>query len=271
MSIRRFNQKMIPLKEMRILLLIFLLFMNNTIQAQLPMVKSGVFHWDELPQKTSAERVGRKIMEGSSTYFEFLEIHATTQIKGAKPSPPHTQENIEEVLIVKEGLMKMTMDGESKTLPAGSVILIPPLVEQSLENIGDGPLTYYVMMFKSKKPMDIERSNAAGGKMFINYDELEVKENARGSRIHYFERATATCEKFEMHVTQLNEKGPSHQPHAHKDTEIILVIEGETEMTIDGKKYEGKAGDLYLMNANEMHGISNAGNTPAKYFAFRWY
>jgi (S)-ureidoglycine aminohydrolase len=256
---------------MRILLLILLLFMNNTVQAQLPLVKSGVYHWEDLPKKVSSERVGRKIMEGSSTHFEFLEIHATTQIKGAKPSPPHTQKEIEEVLIVKEGLMKMTMDGENKILPAGSVILIPPLVEQSLENVGDGPLTYYVMMFKSKKTMNIKRGDLAGGKLFINSDDLEVLSTANGSRVGYLERPTAMCEKFEMHVTQLNEKGPSHTPHSHVDTEIILVIKGETEMLIDGNKYQGKAGDLYLMHSNETHGISNASDSSAKYFAFRWY
>jgi len=240
-------------------------------KAQLTSVESGVYVWDNLPKKEGTERVGRKIMEGSSPHFEFLEIHATTQAKGAKPSPSHTQKDIEEVLIVKEGLMKMTMDGESKELPAGSVILIPPLVEQSLENIGDGPLTYYVMMFRSKKSMDLERSNVAGGKLFLNYDDLIFETTAKGGRLHYFERPTAMCEKFEMHVTQLNDKGPSHKPHSHLDTEIILVIEGETEMTIDGNIYHGVAGDLYLMQSNEMHGISNIGITPAKYFAFRWY
>jgi quercetin dioxygenase-like cupin family protein len=239
--------------------------------AQDPGVESGVYVWNELPKREGGQRISRKIMEGSSPHFEFLEIHATTQSKGAKPSPPHTQKDIEEILIVKEGLMKMTMDGQSKELPAGSVILIPPLVEQSLENIGDGPLTYYVMMFRAKKPMNLERSTKAGGKMFLNSNELITEKTARGSRIHYFERQTAMCEKLEMHVTQLNDKGPSHKPHTHIDSEIILVIEGETQMSIDGKTYQGKAGDLYLMKSNEIHGISNIGDGSAKYFAFRWY
>ena len=64
-------------------------------------VKSGVYKWDSLPIKQGDQRVGRKIMEGSSPYFSFLEIHATTQEKGALPGKPHTQENIEEIVIVK--------------------------------------------------------------------------------------------------------------------------------------------------------------------------
>ena len=250
--------------------IILLLF---AIMLQLPSeeITSGVYKWDDLPVKRSAEREGRKIMEGTSPHFDFLEIHATTQIKGAKPAPPHAQEDIEEVIIVKEGTMKFTMDGEEAILGPGSVILIPPLAMQALQNVGDGPLTYYVMMFRAKKPMNMERVNKAGGHLFVDADQLEMKPTSKGGRIHYFDRPTAMCEKFEMHVTQLNEKGPSHAPHKHVDSEIILVIEGETEMTIDGKNYQGSAGDLYFINSEEMHGIRNVSDKPCKYFAFRWY
>jgi (S)-ureidoglycine aminohydrolase len=78
------------------------------------------------------------------------------------------------------------------------------------------------------------------------------------------------CENFEMHLTQLNKKGPSHDPHSHFHSEMILVIEGQTEMTIAGKNYRGTAGDLFLMKSNEIHGISNIGDTPCRYFAFGW-
>jgi quercetin dioxygenase-like cupin family protein len=78
------------------------------------------------------------------------------------------------------------------------------------------------------------------------------------------------CENFEMHITELKSKGPSHAPHSHIDTEIILIIEGETEITIDGKNYKASAGDFYIMNSNEMHGVSNSLDSSCKYFAFKW-
>ncbi len=242
-----------------------------TVLAQLPEVSSGVYEWDKLPARQNGLRTSRKIMEGSSPHFEFLEVHATTQEAGAKPAPPHTQKDIEEILIVKEGSMKFTMNQESKILNAGSVIVIPPLAEQSLENVGDGPLTYYVFMFRSKKPMNIQRSTDAGGAMMLDRKDLEFKTNAKGGRINYFDRPTAMCEKLEMHVTQLNLKGPSHVPHTHIDSEFIILTEGTASMHIDGKEFLGKAGDLFLMKSNELHGISNTSDEPCKYFAFRWY
>jgi (S)-ureidoglycine aminohydrolase len=239
--------------------------------AQLKEVETGVYKWEELPKKESPQRIGRKILEGRSPYFSFLEIHATTQEKGAKPAPPHTQENIEELIIVKEGLMKMTIDGVSEVLEAGSAVIIPPLTEQSMENVGDGPLTYYVFMYTSKKPMDIERNKKAGGALFLNVNSLMEKKSKKGSSSPYFNRSTAMCEKFEMHATRLNERGPSHEPHSHIDSEIILVVEGQTQMTIDGKEYSGEAGDLYFIPSNEFHGIANVGDQPCQYYALRWH
>ena len=116
----------------------------------------------------------------------------------------------------------------------------------------------------------MERSVQAGGTLLLNYDSLAYKEaNNKGTR-KYFDRPTAMCENYEMHITYLKEKGPSHSPHQHVDTEIILIIDGETEMTIDGKTYKAGPGDLYIAESGKMHGIGNASEKPCSYFAFKW-
>ena len=238
--------------------------------SQLKPVESGVIHWADLLAKKSDKREGRKIAEGTTNEFEYFEIHATTQEKGATPRPAHTQKDIEEMIIIKEGTMKCTIGTKTAVLGAGSVLLIPPLESQNFENTGDGPLTYYVFMFRSKKPMNMERSTQAGGALLLNYDSLSYKEaNNKGTR-KYFDRPTAMCENYEMHITYLKEKGPSHAPHQHLDTEIILIINGNTEMMIDGKNYTAGPGDLYLAESGKLHGISNASEKPCSYFAFKW-
>jgi len=248
--------------------LISILAMNSS--AQLPPVGSGVFHWADLPVKKSDQRESRKLVEGTTYEFDYFEIHATTQEKGAKPRPPHVQKDREELIIVKEGTMQCTIGNKTAVLGPGGVVLIPPLEMQSFENIGDGPLTYYVFVFRSKKPMDIERSNKAGGALLLNADSLEFKKTERGGTRKYFDRATAMCENFEMHVTQLDKEGASHAPHQHIATEIILIIDGNTSMTIDGTTYTAGPGDLYIMESGKMHGISNASAKPCSYFAFKW-
>lgn len=233
-------------------------------------VESGVYKWSEYPAKPGKQRESRIFLEGSSPHFEYLKIHATTQFPGAKPSKAHANEEFEECIIVKEGRMKVTIEGQSRILEAGGVVLLMPQQKHSLENVGTTNLSYYVMKYKSKKKMDITRGIASGGSLMLNADSLTFKPSSRGGGRAYFDRPTAMCERFEMHVTQLNNKGPSHQPHAHEETEIILLISGETEMTIDGKEYQGSAGDFYFMDSQLLHGVRNATDKPCAYFAFKW-
>jgi len=125
-------------------------------------------------------------------------------------------------------------------------------------------------MFRAKKGMNMERSKKAGGALLLNYDSLTYTEaNNKGTR-KYFDRPTAMCDNYEMHITYLKVKGPSHAPHQHVDTEIILIIDGESEMMIDGRNYKAGPGDLYIAESGKLHGISNATDKPCSYFAFKW-
>jgi quercetin dioxygenase-like cupin family protein len=238
--------------------------------AQLQPVGSDVFHWNELPVKKDKQREGRKILEGTTAEFSYFEIHATTQEKGAIPRPPHAQDSIEEVIIIKEGKLKCTIGDQTAELGPGSVLIIPPHEMQIFENTGDGPVTYYVLMFRSRKPMDMERSKKAGGTLLVNADTLAYTEKEGKGTNKYFDRPTAMCSNYEMHITTLTTKRPSHAAHQHVDTEIILVIEGDVEMKIDGKDYKGGPGDLFIAESGKMHGIANATDKACKYFAFKW-
>ena len=256
---------------MKIRLFLALCLLSLPAFAEIQAVKSGVYRWSDFPAKAKNDRESRKILEGSSPHFEYLKIHATTQYVGAEPNKPRANKEFEEVIIVKEGLMKATIEGKSTIMGAGSVVVLLPEQMHSLQNVGDTPLTYYVMKYRAKKPVKIERGIAQGGSMMLDINQLPLEASKRGGKRHYFDRATAMCERFEMHVTQLHRKGPSHKPHKHIETEIILVISGDTEMTIDGKEYTGSAGDFYFMDSQLMHGVRNATDAPATYFAFKWH
>src|SRR5215467_14192654 len=160
---------------MKILVTSFFHIIAMNLFAQLQPVTSGAFHWNDLPVTKSDQREGRKIAEGTTKEFDYFEIHATTQEKGAIPRPPHAQKDREELIIVREGSLKCTIGDQVKTIGPGGVLLIPPLEMQALENVGNGPLTYYVFVFRSRKPMDIERSKKAGGILIVNADTLDFK------------------------------------------------------------------------------------------------
>ncbi|HZI24093.1 MAG TPA: cupin domain-containing protein [Chryseolinea sp.] len=255
---------------MKFVLITILYFMSLATMAQLKPVNSGVYKWAEHPVTKSDDRESRKILEGTSTHLEYFSIHATTQFPGAKPSTAHTNDDIEECLIIKEGLMKMTVEGKSTVLGFGGVILLMPKQMHSVQNVGDSNLTYYVLRYRSKKKMDLQRGQIGGGTLMLNVDSLVFKPSARGGMRAYFDRPTTMCERFEMHTTLLNVKGPSHNPHSHVETEIVLVLSGKTEMTIDGKEYSGTTGDFYFIESQLMHGVRNASNDPCSYFIMIW-
>ena len=53
-------------------------------------------------------------------------------------------------------------------------------------------------------------------------------------------------------------------------TVVILMIDGETEIIIDGKTYKAGPGDFYIIESGELHGVANATDKPCSYFAFKW-
>ncbi|WPR77201.1 cupin domain-containing protein [Algoriphagus sp. NG3] len=255
---------------MKSIFIYLICFMPLTTIAQLNPIKSGLYRWSDHKVISNGDRTGRPVFEGTSPHFEYLEMHATTQEVGADPSTAHANEDIEEILIVKEGLMQVTIEEESTVLAANGVISLMPQQMHSLSNVGDSPLTYFVIRYKARKPMDISRGIASGGSLVINADSLKFQPNDRGGSRSYFDRSTAMCERLEMHTTTLEGKGPSHEPHAHTESEIILMISGETVMTIDGKEYHATSGDFYFIEPQLLHGIRNVTDQPTSYFAFKW-
>jgi (S)-ureidoglycine aminohydrolase len=68
------------------------------------------------------------------------------------------------------------------------------------------------MKYRSQLPMDKDRGKEAGGSLVIDWNELPFNPHDKGGIRRYFDRATAMCERFEMHVTTLNEGLKSHEP-----------------------------------------------------------
>lgn len=261
-----------------IIFFISLVALCTECAAQNRRIPSGVYHWADAPVSKTADGEVREFIKGPTFECSLLEIHATTKNKDTAKKQ-HAAKDVEELaalrdieqyIFVKEGKMKVTLGNKNATLGKGSIVLIPPMQGQSIENVGDGLLTYYTIQFRSKQPMDLLRSAKAGGALMVNADTLKYVPTDKGGGIKYIQRPTAMLSELEMHMTELKHRGPMHAPHRHVDTELILMLEGHTEQLINGKAYRGAAGDMYLMNSNELHGISNIEDTPCKYLAIRW-
>ncbi|AKD56463.1 cupin domain-containing protein [Spirosoma radiotolerans] len=232
-------------------------------------VESAVYAWAQAPVTNKSTSEQRVILEGSSTDFSHIKIHATTLLPKQAPHPAHKHDD-EELLIIKEGKLTVTMAGKSKTLGAGSIALFMPGDEHGFENKEDSPATYYVMRYTAKEPVDKARGQTSGGSFWIEWNDVVFQPHDKGGIRRMFDRATAMTKRFEMHVTTLNRDLWSHPPHTHRAAEILLMIDSSAQESISGKLHPATVGDLIFLESNVPHAIQNTSRGSCTYFAFQF-
>jgi uncharacterized cupin superfamily protein len=79
------------------------------------------------------------------------------------------------------------------------------------------------------------------------------------------------------HVSVLSPGHSPHSPHAHREEEILIVLDGEAELVIarnesgiDARRERLGAGSFVYYPAFQFHTIRNATATPITYLMFKW-
>jgi XRE family transcriptional regulator, regulator of sulfur utilization len=116
---------------------------------------SSVFDWNNIEVKTNANGSFRNFFQAPTATLDQLECHVTTLNPGRMPHPPHQHAN-EELIIIREGTLEVTQNGESKRVGPGSVIFNASNIMHSLKNVGNTPAVYHVISWYSPgmKPKD---------------------------------------------------------------------------------------------------------------------
>lgn len=245
------------------------LALSFSLSAQHQPIASGVYVWKDLPVSKKASVEQRQILEGTTPAFKHLKVHATTLKPHQAPHPSHKHSD-EELVIVKEGELTVTIEGKTETLETGSIALIMPDDEHGFENKTNAPVTYYIMRYEAVEGADLERGKKAGGSFVVHWNQVEFKPHDKGGRRNFFDRATAHAKRFEMHVTTLNEGLMSHPPHTHKAAEILLLTHQQAEESIDGKWLSSDVGDIIFLQSNVPHALRNTSKGSCTYFAFQF-
>jgi mannose-6-phosphate isomerase-like protein (cupin superfamily) len=69
-----------------------------------------------------------------------------------------------------------------------------------------------------------------------------------------------------LHESSLAPHSMPHPPHRHRHEEMVFVVEGKLEFTINGKATLAGEGSVLFAGSNDEHGIFNPQATQAKYF-----
>lgn len=252
---------------MRTILLLLAVAGVSISMAQVKSTTSRAYNWDDMIKSNVGSEERRLIRQGGSINFDQFEIYAAT-LKPGKSIPYYTNDNRDELIILKGGTLKMIVKEESQILGPGSVAFIIMGDAHRVENNGKTDAIYYVLKFKSKSPDDPARGKAAGGSALVNWNDIPFKATEKGGRRQFFERPSTTLSWLEMHVSVLNQGHESHPPHTHPEEEVIILLRGQASMHIDGSEHTVAPGGVVFLDSMIPHAIKSTGNEPSEYFAF---
>jgi mannose-6-phosphate isomerase-like protein (cupin superfamily) len=114
--------------------------------AATPKLPSTIFDWEKLTVTPTTNGVRRDLFDAPTATLDKIHCHITTLNPGQISGNPslHRQE---EVIIIKEGTIEATVDGQTQTAGAGSVIFFAANAVTRLRNPGTNAATYTVLMF----------------------------------------------------------------------------------------------------------------------------
>lgn len=120
------------------------------LAAEKPALASNAYRFEDLPVNTSGENRFRAILEGVTHAGCRLEAHETELAPGGMPHPAHRHPQ-EEMFLVREGTLEVTIAGHSTRLGPGGVAFIASNEEHGIRNAGATHAQYFVLALGSEK------------------------------------------------------------------------------------------------------------------------
>ena len=210
------------------------------------------------------------IFRGSTAAVRALSCHASVLSHDQCPHPPHRHEE-EEILLVLSGEADIIVpdlggpkrDGRLR-MRSGQFAYYPANFAHTLRTVSEEPANY--LMFK----WQTGPSSAGPSLGFGRFDALgpvDAPTPEKGFRVQpLFEGPTAWLQKLHCHASTLI-PGAGYSPHVDAHDVAIIVLEGEVE-TLEQRV---KPHSIIFYPAGESHGMSNPGQSTAKYLVFEFH
>lgn len=237
-----------------------------TALAQMQPVASDVFTWKNDNSATGNNSI-QKMFSGSGAILSSHQLIAHTL--GENSIYQILPSDAEHFFIIKEGAVSVKLNSSHAVLGKGSVICLMPGDSLSMQPSG-GRVALYQMSYHSTASPDAQRGRNAGGSFLVDWNAIPFKPHDKGGVRQFFDRPTAMLHRFDIHVTTLNPHNKSHDPHTHKNEEIIVMLQGNAEMQIGTEHTKANGGDVVYLGSNVLHNLTNIGTVPCVYYAIQW-
>ena len=137
-----------PRRELAMLLP---LLAAHAADAQSKTLAAKTYRHEDLPVRDNPNgNKGRAILDGESHTGYPVEIHETELAPGNMPHAAHKHEHIE-VMLLREGTLEVTIDGNVSTLGPGSVAFLASNCFHGWKNVGTTRASYFVMALGRKR------------------------------------------------------------------------------------------------------------------------
>jgi quercetin dioxygenase-like cupin family protein len=145
---RERKQKEVVVKSLRLLFALMpCVLATSSGHTDPPILGSTAVSWEEIQARPANGR-SRQVFRAPTATLDELELHVTTLAVGDSPHAPHKHPD-EEVIIIREGTVEATVNGQARRLGPGSVIFQAANQMHSIRNAGDVPAVYHVIKWKT--------------------------------------------------------------------------------------------------------------------------
>jgi len=103
-----------------------------------------------------------------------------------------------------------------------------------------------------------------------DWSTADTKPNDWGRVRQVTRTPTPTLDELEIHISTLNPGKSPHAPHQHQHEELLIIKEGTLETFQSGATRRVGPGGIIFQASNELHNVTNVGQTPATYFVIGW-
>lgn len=121
-----------------------------TLESQPAELPSQAHPFDQLPLKQKGENKEWDVLNGMTHAGCPLEVHLTNLPPGGAPHPAHRHVH-EEMILVQEGTMEVTINGKSTRMGPGSVAFVHSNELHGWKNTGDTRAQYFVVAIGREK------------------------------------------------------------------------------------------------------------------------
>ena len=102
------------------------------------------------------------------------------------------------------------------------------------------------------------------------WSTTDTRPNDWGAVRQVMRAPTPTLDELEIHISTLAPGKSPHAPHQHQHEELLIVKDGTLETFQNGTIRRAGPGGIIFQASNELHNVTNIGQTPATYYVIGW-